>query len=95
MSGAGLRGIGDNSAEASYYTWVDQHNTLRLALDVPISAGNETDALLALVEWKWAVLRFPNPLSFYTEGPDGRIDDTNAEWKRREVWTTSDNRRRG
>ncbi len=28
ISRPGLRGIGDNSAEASYYTWVDQHNIL-------------------------------------------------------------------
>ena len=28
--GPGFAGIGDNSAEASYYTWVDQHNTLGL-----------------------------------------------------------------
>jgi hypothetical protein len=25
--GPGFEGIGDNSAEASYYSWVDQHNT--------------------------------------------------------------------
>ena len=28
--GPGFAGIGDNSAEASCYTWVDQHNTLGL-----------------------------------------------------------------
>src|SRR6267154_2341058 len=37
------------SAEASYATWVDQHDTLGLGKDVPISTGNENDALLALV----------------------------------------------
>jgi hypothetical protein len=31
--GPGFAGIGDNSAEASYYTWVDQHNTLGLEND--------------------------------------------------------------
>jgi hypothetical protein len=35
--GPGFAGIGNNSAEASYYTWVDQHNTLGLGDDVPIS----------------------------------------------------------
>jgi hypothetical protein len=50
--GPGFAGIGNNSAEASYYTWVDQHNTLGLGNDVPISTGNENDALLALVEGK-------------------------------------------
>jgi hypothetical protein len=28
--GPGFAGIGDNSAEASYNTWVDRHNTLGL-----------------------------------------------------------------
>ena len=90
--GPGFAGIGDNSAEASYYTWVDQHNTLGLGPDVPISTGNENDALLALVDGKWVVLRVPYPLSFYAKGLDGRIDDPNGGWKGRGVWTTSGDR---
>jgi hypothetical protein len=45
-SGPGFAGVGNNSAEASYYTWVDQHNTLGLGDAVPISTGNENDAPL-------------------------------------------------
>ena len=30
--GPGFAGIGDNSAEASYYTWVDQHNAVGLEI---------------------------------------------------------------
>ena len=90
--GPGFAGIGKNSAEASYYTWVDQHNTLGLGNDVPISTGNENDALLALVNGKWVVLRVPYPLSFYAKGLDGRIDDANAGWKGRGVWVASGDR---
>jgi hypothetical protein len=90
--GPGFAGIGENSAEASYYTWVDQHNTLGLGEDVPISTGNENDALLALVGGKWVVLRVPYPLSFYAKGLDGRIDDPNGGWKGRGLWTTSGDR---
>jgi hypothetical protein len=64
VSGPGFAGIGDNRAEASDYTWVDQHHTLGLGPDVPISTGNENDAPLALVNGKWIVLRVPYPLSF-------------------------------
>jgi hypothetical protein len=64
--GPGFAGIGDNSAEASYYTWVDQHNTLGLGNDVPISTGNENDALLALVNGKWAR---PLAAELLCEGP--------------------------
>jgi hypothetical protein len=45
----------------SCYTWVDQHNTLGLGNDVPISTGNENDEVLALVDGKWMVLRVPYP----------------------------------
>ena len=44
--GPGFDGIGENSAEASYYTWVDQHNTLGLGENVPISTANLNDASL-------------------------------------------------
>jgi hypothetical protein len=90
--GPGFKGIGDNSAEASYYTWVDQHNTLGLGNDVPISTGNLNDGLIALKDGKMIVLRVPYPLSFYTKGLDGRIDDANAGWKGRGLWTTSGDR---
>jgi hypothetical protein len=38
--GPGFPGIGENSAEASYYSRVDQHNTFGLGEDVPMSTGN-------------------------------------------------------
>ena len=39
------------SAEASYYTWVDQFNTLGLVgRNVPINTGNESAGLLVLKE---------------------------------------------
>jgi hypothetical protein len=38
--GPGFAGIGDNSAEASCYTWVDQDNTLGGGNDISISTGN-------------------------------------------------------
>ena len=38
------------------------------------------------------VLRVPYPLGFYAKGFDGRIDDPNAGWKGRGLWTTSGDR---
>jgi hypothetical protein len=76
------------SAEASYYTWVDQFNTFGLGNNVPIATGNMNDALLALVDGKFVVLRVPYPIGYYTKWMDGRIDDPNAGWKGRELWTT-------
>jgi hypothetical protein len=90
--GPGFRGIGDNSAESSYYTWVDQHDTLGLGEDVPISTGNLNDGLIAYAGGKMIVLRVPYPMGFYAKGLDGRIDDPKAGWKGRGLWTTSGDR---
>jgi hypothetical protein len=90
--GPGFQGIGENSAEASYYTWVDQHNTFGLGEDVPMSTGNLNDGLIAFKDGKMIVLRVPYPLGFYAKGFDGRIDDPDAGWKGRGLWTTSGDR---
>jgi hypothetical protein len=90
--GPGFDGIGENSAEASYYSWVDQHNTFGLGNDVPMSTGNLNDGLIALKDGKMVVLRIPYPLGFYAKGFDGRIDDPNAGWKGRGLWTSSGDR---
>ena len=90
--GPGFEGIGDNSAEASYYSWVDQHNTFGLGDDVPMSTGNLNDGLIALKDGKMVTLRVPYPMGFYAKGFDGRIDDPNAGWKGRGLWTTSGDR---
>lgn len=76
------------SAEASYYTWVDQFDTFGLGRNVPINTGNGSEGLLALKDGQWVVLRVPYPLGFFTKWMDGRIDDPNAGWKGRGLWTT-------
>ena len=84
-----LKGVTDSgSAEASYYTWVDQFNTLGLGENIPINTGNESEGLLVLKDGKWVVLRVPYPLGFYTKWMDGRIDDPDIGWKGRGLWAT-------
>ena len=90
--GPGFAGIGDNSAEASYYTWVDQHDAVGLGKDVPISTGNENDGFDALVNGKMVVLRIPYPMGFYAKGLDARIDDPNGGWKGRGLWSAEGDR---
>jgi hypothetical protein len=90
--GPGFKGVGENSAESSYYTWVDQHNTFGLGENVPMSTGNLNDGLIAFKDGKMIVLRVPYPMGFYAKGFDGRIDDGNAGWKARGLWTTSGDR---
>jgi hypothetical protein len=79
---------GSGSAEGSYYTWVDQFNTLGLGKNVPIDTGNASEGLLVLKDGKWVVLRVPYPLGFYTKWMDGRIDNPATGWKGRGLWAT-------
>src|SRR5437899_1368828 len=90
--GPGFEGIGDNSAESSYYTWVDQHNTLGLGENVPISTANLNDGFVALKDGQMVMLRIPYPMGFYAKGFDGRIDDPSAGWKGRGLWSSSGDR---
>jgi hypothetical protein len=84
-----LKGVTDSgSAEASYYTWVDWHDTLGLGENVPINTGNASEGLLVLKDGKWVVLRVPYPTGFYTKWMDGRIDDAKGGWKGRGLYAT-------
>ena len=80
------------SAEASYYTWVDQHNTLGLGENVPMSTANLNDGFVALKDGKMVMIRIPYPMGFYAKGFDGRIDDPSTGWKGRGLWSTSGDR---
>ena len=54
FKGVAMKG---GSAEAPYYDWVDQHDTLGLGNNVPIATGNLSDAMFALVDGKWVTIR--------------------------------------
>ncbi len=84
-----FQGVTDpGSAEASYYTWVDQFDTFGLGANVPINTGNGAEGLLALKDGQWVVLRVPYPVGFFTKWLDGRIDDPAAGWKGKGLWAT-------
>jgi hypothetical protein len=76
------------SAEASYYTWVDQFDTFGLGRNVPWATGNANESLMALVDDKWLNFVVPYPNGFYAKWMDGRIDDPNADWKGKGLWAT-------
>src|SRR5579883_61757 len=82
------------SAGSTYYVWVDQFDTFGLGANVPIAMGNGSDALYALLPntGKFVTLRVPYPMSFFVKAIDGRIDDPNAGWKGKGLWTSSGTR---
>ncbi len=90
--GPGFDGIGPNSAESSYYSWVDQHNTFGLGDNTPMSTANLNDGLVAYSGGKMVMLRVPYPMGWYGKGFDGRIDDPNGGWKGRGLWMANGDR---
>jgi len=88
MPGPQFQSVTDHgSAQASYYSWVDQHDIFGLGKNVPLATGNLTDSLEAFVDGKFVTLRVPYPMGFHAKGMDGRIDDPKAGWKGKGVWS--------
>jgi len=92
LPGPGFAELPKFSVESSYYTWVDQHDSLGLGEDVPIATGNLFDGVHALVDGEFVTLRIPYPMGFYTKGFEGRIDDPDAGWKGRGLWVPEGDR---
>jgi hypothetical protein len=92
LPGPGFADLPQFSVESSYYTWVDQHDSLGLGEDVPIATGNLFDGVHALVDDEFVTLRIPYPLGLYSKGFEGRIDDPDAGWKGRGIWVPSGDR---
>ena len=87
--GPNFKGAVDSaSAEGAYYNFVDRFDMLGVGKDVSLATGNESEALLALVNGQFLTLRVPYPMGFYGKGIDGRIDDANAGWKGKGVYST-------
>ena len=51
--------------------------------------GSGSDAIYAFVNGKFITMRVPYPMGFTTRGMDGRIDDANAGWKGKGLWSTN------
>jgi hypothetical protein len=88
MPGPQFQNVTDHgSAQASYYSWVDQHDTFGLGRNVPFATGNLSDSLEALVDGKFVTLRIPYPMGFHAKGMDGRVDDPKTDWKGKAIWS--------
>ena len=92
--GPNYKGATDSgSSESAYYNFTDRFNLLGVGENVPLATGNLSESVLALVDGEFLTFRVPYPLgSFFGKGLDGRIDDPDAGWKGRAIWTTSGSR---
>ena len=76
-------------ADFHYFNWTDSHNIMQMGQDTPFLTGSNSDSLIGLdtANKKWTYFRIPYPLGFYARGMDGRIDDANAGWKGRALYS--------
>jgi hypothetical protein len=83
--------MGSGSNDMHYYIWVDQFDTLGMGSDTVIINGTASDSLIAFNQKTetFTVIRVPYPLTTYTRGVDGRIDDPKSGWKGRGLWFTN------
>ncbi len=79
----------DVPADFHYYGWVDQHNVMGFGANTPMATGSNSDSIKILNPQteQWTTLRVPYPLGYYSRGMDARIDDPNAGWKGRALFS--------
>ena len=82
---------GGGSNDMHYYIWVDRFDALGMGIDTVIINGTSSDSLIAFSPKTEAftVIRIPYPLTTYTRGVDGRIDNTELGWKGKGLWFTN------
>ena len=87
-TGPKLKGT-DVPADFHYFNWTDSQNIIGLGKDTPFLTGSDSDSVIALdpATKKWTYFVVPYPLGFYARGMDGRIDDINAGWKGRALYS--------
>ena len=82
-------GSAAGSGDSPYYTFADRFDMLGTGSNnVPIATGNQSEALVALVNGRMQTFRVPYPMGFYAKGLDGRIDDPGAGWKGKGIYST-------
>jgi hypothetical protein len=88
LPGPNYKGGGESaSADSAYYDFVDRFDMLGVGKDVPLATGNLSEGLLALVDGKILTMRVPYPMGYFAKGLDGRIDNANAGWKGKGIYT--------
>jgi hypothetical protein len=84
-----LDSTSSGSADSPYYTFVDRFDMLGSGSNnVPMLTGNESEAMVALVNGRMQTFRVPYPMGYYGKGFDGRIDDPGAGWKGKGIYST-------
>ena len=78
------------NADLNYLIYVDRHNTLGVGHNVPMTQAVNSDSVIAVIPGtgEWVTLRVPYPIGFHARAVHGRIDDPNAGWKGRGLWSS-------
>ena len=90
--GPTFKGEPDLSTDMLYLSNIDHHDALGLGKDVLLAGDVNADSFWVLMpqngQMKSLTLRVPYPLGFHSRHVAGRIDDPNAGWKGRGIWSS-------
>jgi hypothetical protein len=77
-------------ADMTYLPQIDTYDTLGLGKDVPLYGPVNSDMLVAFVPGskQFVSLRVPYPMGFFSRSANGRVDDANAGWKGKGIWSS-------
>src|SRR5204863_7696906 len=80
----------DLRTDMLYLTHLDHPNALGLGKDAVLSGDINSDSFFVVMPGTSQVitLRVPYPLGFYSRSASSRIDDPQAGWKGRGVWSS-------
>ena len=80
----------DLRTDMLYLTHMDHANALGLGKDAVMADDMNSDSFFVKLPGASQVitLRVPYPLGFYSRSASGRIDDAQAGWKGRGVWSS-------
>ena len=88
LPGPNYKGAVDSaSADSAYYNFVDRFDMLGIGKNIPLATGNLSEGLLALSGNQFLTLRVPYPMGYFAKSLDGRIDNPNAGWKGKGIYT--------
>jgi hypothetical protein len=94
VPGPKFKGSSEIGSDFFYLSWVDRFNTFGLGRNISVVTGTNSDSMIIFDPGnkKFATLRVPYPLGFYSRYVDGRIDDPKAGWKGRGLWSADETR---
>ncbi len=81
------------NSDESYLTQIDHHDVLGFGPETPVYGVVNTDSMEVFIPAteEFVTMRVPYPMGFFSRSSVGRIDDPDAGWKGKGLWSSYSN----